>query len=300
MAELLAPEDLPNHVPGHILAKSDGLGWKGVALRAYAYKGQDVEIPPMRDFMLVSYRTGVTPMERRFHGKWTQTVCGPGSVSLLTRSEQSHWHWTEDVNVTHVYLAQDFVSNIAGEVSGRAVEDVALADVLRTDDAVMTTAVNAIAQEVADPGLGGDLYIEAVARQLVIHLLRKYAEVRLRPPAKAGQLCRAQRDLVLDYIHGNLHRSLELKEIAAQVNMAACTFSRYFRRTFGVAPYAYVIERRLDRARRMLSETAKPTKEVATVCGFSDQAHLTRLFARRYGTTPSAFRNGSSAAVAEG
>jgi AraC family transcriptional regulator len=48
--------------------------------------------------------------------------------------------------------------------------------------------------------------------------------------------------------------------------------------------------RRLDRARRLLAETAMPAKEVAAACGFADQAHLTRLFARRFGVTPSAFR----------
>ena len=50
--------------------------------------------------------------------------------------------------------------------------------------------------------------------------------------------------------------------------------------------------RRLDRARRLLAETGLLTKEIAALCGFSDQAHLTRLFARRFGTTPSAFRKG--------
>ena len=82
MPELVAPEDLPSFVPGTILSRSDGLDWNGVALRSYAYKGQDVEVPAMRDFMLVSYQVGVTPMERRFDGRWTQTTCGPGAVSL--------------------------------------------------------------------------------------------------------------------------------------------------------------------------------------------------------------------------
>ena len=77
MAKLLAPEDLPVWVPGRILSRSDDLGWKGVALRSYHYKGQDVRIPAMRDFMLVSYRTGVTPMERRFDGAGAAPPAGP-------------------------------------------------------------------------------------------------------------------------------------------------------------------------------------------------------------------------------
>jgi AraC family transcriptional regulator len=40
----------------------------------------------------------------------------------------------------------------------------------------------------------------------------------------------------------------------------------------------------------MLATTTLPIKEIAASCGFTDQAHLTRLFARSYGTTPAAFR----------
>lgn len=290
MVEPIASEDLPLWVPGRVLCTSDGLGWKGVMLRSYAYKGQDVEIPPMRDFMLVSYQAGVTPMQRRFDGRWSKATCSPGAVSLLTRSQQSHWHWTEDVDVTHVYLTQEFVAGVAVEVAGRSVADVALADVLRTDDPLMAAAIGEIAAEAAQSGLGGPLYVEAAARQLVILLLRKYAALRFRLADHAGQLTPAQCRTVLDFIEAHLEDALDLSSIAAEINMGACTFTRHFRRTVGLAPYAYVMQRRLERARRLLGETAMPIKEVAAVCGFSDQAHLTRLFARHYRTTPSAYR----------
>ena len=297
MAKLLAPEDLPVWVPGKVLSKSDDLGWKGVALRSYRYKGQDVHIPAMRDFMLVSYRTGVTPMERRFDGRWSRTTCGPGAVSLLTRSQTSHWCWTEDVEVTHVYLSQGLVSEVASEVTGRTVAEVSLADVLRTDDPVVTAAVEAISAEAADVGLGGALYVESVARQLVIHLLRHYAAVRLRSPERSGQLSTAQRRTAADFIEANLQNGLDLATMAAEVNLSASSFARHFKRSFGVPPYAYVMERRLDRARSLLIQTGLSVKAVAATCGFADQAHLTRLFVRRYGMTPSILRKQSDAAL---
>ena len=290
MAKLLAPEDLPVWVPGRILSRSDDLGWKGVALRSYHYKGQDVRIPAMRDFMLVSYRTGVTPMERRFDGRWSRTTCGPGAVSLLTRSQKSHWYWTEDVEVTHVYLSQDLVAEVASEVTGRTVEEVSLADILRTDDPIVTAAVDAIAAEAANIGLGGALYVESVARQLVIHLLRNYAAVRLRSPERSGHLTAAQRRTVIDFIEANLQCGLDLAAMAAEVNLSASSFARHFKRSLGVPPYAYVMERRLNRAWSLLAQTGRSVKDIAAACGFTDQAHLTRLFVRRYGMTPSVFR----------
>jgi len=290
VSDLLAPKDLPKYVPGDVLAQSDGLGWKGLYMRAYKYCGQDVEIPAMRDYMLVSYRNGVTPMRRRFNGRWSETTCRPGVVSLLTRSQLSHWHWTEDVSVEHVYLTQDFVADIARELTGRSVEEVSLNDVLRTDDPVLTGAVRTITAEVRNPTYGSDLYIEAVGRQLVIHLLRNYADVHLHQDAGRGQLSAAHRKCAQDFIEANLHRHLELREIAAELNMSISTFSRHFSETNGQAPYAYVTERRLKRARRLLLETAKAPKEIAAICGFSDQSHLTRMFSRHYGVSPAAFR----------
>jgi AraC family transcriptional regulator len=287
---LCSPESLPDYVPGQILARSDGLGWKGLALRSYGYKGQDVMVPAMRDFMLVSYRVGVTPMQRRFDGRWSQAVCGPGTVSLLTRSQVSHWHWTEDVTVTHLYLTEAFVSAIAAEVTGRGVAEVTLGDILRTDDPIVTAAIDTVAAEARSPEFGAGLYVESIGRQLVIHLLRKYASVRVREARARGTLPAAHRSRAQDFIEENLGRALELGEIAAELNMSAGTFARQFRRTTGMAPYAYVTERRLEHARQLLEETDLPTKQVAATCGFCDQAHLTRMFSRRYGVTPAAFR----------
>ena len=290
MVEPIAAEDLPRWVPGTLLRRSDDLGWKGVKLRSWAYRGQDVEIPPMRDFLLVAYQVGTTPMQRRFDGRWSRATCSPGAVSLLTRSQKSHWHWTEDVDVTHVYLSQEFVSDVAVEVSGRGVADVALADVLRADDPQLAHAIAAIAAEVDERGLGGPLYVEAVARQLVILLLRRYAALRFRLREEEGMLTAAQRRTVLDFIDAHLDGALHLDGIAASINLGACTFARQFRKSMGATPHAWVMERRLERARRLLAETALSAKEVSAACGFADQAHLTRLFARRFATTPAAFR----------
>lgn len=290
MAALCPPEDLPDWVPGRVLLASDGLGWRHVALRSYHYRGQDVIVPAMRDFMLVGYETGVTPMQRRFAGRWNRDRLGPGAASLLTRAQKAHWTWTEPINVTHIYLAPELVAQVAGEVMDCHVVDVRLADVLRTDDPVMTAAMSAISHEAREHGLGGPLYVESMARGLIIHLLRRYASVEARQPATRSGLGPAQGRIIQEYIDANLSESLDLAGMADELGLTPCLFARQFRESFGSPPYAWVMSRRLSRARHLLAETALPIKEIAAICGFTDQAHLTRLFSRELGTTPAVYR----------
>jgi AraC family transcriptional regulator len=63
-------------------------------------------------------------------------------------------------------------------------------------------------------------------------------------------------------------------------------FSRAFKETIGRAPHRYLLTMRLEKARRLLEKRDVSLSDVAQRTGFSDQAHLTRLFKREFGTTP--------------
>lgn len=294
MTRLIDYGELPDWVPGRRLLASDGLGWSNVALRSYRYEGQDVVVPAMRDFMLVGYRSGTTPMQRRFDGRWRRETLGPGAASLLTRAQRAYWTWHEPIEVTHVYLAGDLVSQVASEVMDCTVTEVTLADVLRTEDPVMTGALEAIAGEARQRGLGGALYVDAVARGLIVHLLRRYASVSLPVARRPGTLSPLQEKRIVELVEAGLSGALDLKGMAEALGLTPCLFARQFRRSFGLPPYAFVMARRLERARRMLAGSALPIKAVATDCGFADQAHLTRAFAAAHGVTPAAFRRQAS------
>ncbi|PZQ47545.1 MAG: AraC family transcriptional regulator [Rhodovulum sulfidophilum] len=290
MTELVPLERLPDWVPGRILLAGDGLGWRHVGLRTYQYEGQETIVPGMRDYMLVSYCRGATPMGRRFDGRWRRAELGPGAASLLTRAQRAHWHWREQIEVTHLYLAPALVNAVASEVLDCHVSEVRLEDVLRAEDPVITATVAAVADEARARALGGPLYVEALARGLIVHLLRRYAAIERAEHDPPAGLSPARRRAIVDYVEANLGEALTLEAMAAELGLGPCAFARAFRRGFGVPPHAYVIARRVERARRMLVETTRPIKAIAAACGFADQAHLTRLFARELGTTPGALR----------
>jgi len=290
MSELITPEQLPDWVPGELTNASDGLGWRNVSLRAYRYLGQDVYVPPMRDFMLVSYQRGNTPMERRFDGSWTHTTCVPGSVSLLTRAQCSHWNWSRNVDVAHVYLSEELLAALACEAMDGAVAQVRLRDVLNVEDPLITQAIEAIRAESVQQGFGGSLYVESIGAQLALHLLRHYATISPPPPRDASGLSPMQQERVIELVESRLDQRLDLQALAAAAGLGICSFSRRFRKTFGRSPYAYVLERRLARARGLVEGGTMALKAIAPACGFNDQAHMTRVFKSRLAVTPGALR----------
>ena len=127
-------------------------------LRGYRYAPSDVPVPPLHDYMIVVYRDGATPMNRRCEGGWRNEQVAPGSVSLLTHAAQSHWRWSEDIEVLHLYLSPAAVADVAAEVYERPIRDVTLFDVLRIDDPVLSGITAVLARESREGGLGSRLY----------------------------------------------------------------------------------------------------------------------------------------------
>ena len=80
-----------------------------------------------------------------------------------------------------------------------------------------------------------------------------------------------------------------LAELAALAGTSRFALLRGFKREVGATPHAYLLQRRLRLARRLLAAGTAPA-EVAAASGFADQSHLTRAFLRQFGVTPGRYR----------
>jgi AraC family transcriptional regulator len=290
MSDLITPDDLPRWVPGETTVDSVRLGWEGVRTRGYRYSPLDVPIPAMREYMIVVYKSGATTMNRRITGDWRNEPVAPGCVSLLTHAAQSHWRWTEDIEVTHVYLSPQTMADVAAEAYERHIKDVELRDILKADDPVLMGIAASLAREAQAAGLGGRLYVESLRNHACVHILRHYADVVFQEPVRSGALSRAQRQLLDQYLEENLDRNLSLAELAGVVHLSVFHFTRKFRAEFGCPPHAYVMRRRIECAKTQLARGNVPLKVVAANSGFADQSHMTRLFQRLLGVTPAEYR----------
>lgn len=114
--------------------------------------------------------------------------------------------------------------------------------------------------------------------------------VAASPEAGPGQLAGWQVHRLRTFIDGHLDETIHITDLATVARRSAAYFCRAFKRTFGETPHAYIVRRRLHRARHLMLTTDQALSEIAHGCGFTDQAHLCRLFRQTHRQSPAAWR----------
>jgi AraC-like DNA-binding protein/ligand-binding sensor protein len=84
-------------------------------------------------------------------------------------------------------------------------------------------------------------------------------------------------------------RSISLPAVAAEIGVSSGHLSRTFRRLTGRTLERYLMERRVEVARRLLLEPMNSVTEVADICGFSDPTYFARVFRKILGCSPSEY-----------
>lgn len=116
------------------------------------------------------------------------------------------------------------------------------------------------------------------------------ASAATTPAAPSGGLCAWQIRKVTGFIEASLARTIRNEDLAALVRLTPAHFGRAFRNSVGEPPHEYVIRRRIERAQGLMLSTDASLSDIALDCGLADQSHLTRLFRRLVGESPSHWR----------
>jgi AraC-like DNA-binding protein len=134
-------------------------------------------------------------------------------------------------------------------------------------------------------------YIEALGTILLVDLFRGFRGAGWLPTPPGAMIGAKRFKPVIDYIESSLEQELSLYDLASIVGLSVFHFARAFKSTYGVAPYRYIVQRRITRAKTLLSTTDDTVTAIAFHVGFSSKSRFTQLFAKLTGSTPTQYRS---------
>jgi len=136
---------------------------------------------------------------------------------------------------------------------------------------------------------GAGLAHEA-ARELVLFLRRPGGQPQVSVSlASQASAMTSIRELQI-WIAEHLQKKLVVEDLAERMAMSVRNFERVFTREVGTTPAQYVLQMRVEAARRELERTERGLKQVASAAGFSNVDLMRRAFVRLLGITPSRYR----------
>jgi AraC family transcriptional regulator len=159
------------------------------------------------------------------------------------------------------------------------------------NDAFIRQIGIALASEIESETPAGPLYAESLVIALTAHLLRRYSNVNDVFQMNTGGLAKHSLRHVIEFIESNLERDLTLAEIAKEMDLSVHHFARAFKQSTGLAPHKFLVQRRIERAKALLTNPDLALAEVSLRSGFKNQSHFTTLFRKFTTTTPKAYRD---------
>jgi AraC family transcriptional regulator len=151
-----------------------------------------------------------------------------------------------------IYLEPSLVARVAAETFGLDPTRTVVPPLDGFNSPELLSTMSAVDAELRTGSAGGSLLGESLANVLTVHLIRHITGVRrLKGPAD-GELPRHKLHRVIEYIMANLEGRQTLAEMAKVVNLSPYHFARQFKAATGLAPYQFVIVRRIERAQQLL------------------------------------------------
>jgi AraC family transcriptional regulator len=264
--------------------------WEGVKVGHYrllpgetsqnVHKLHHVYIPLVGSVTIEAESTDGKPMIRRPI---------PGQISVTPAGAKYSATWQEELEYVMVSLSQEYIARAT--IDFQANTEAKIVGVCGPQDALIRSIGQALAEELNSGQPNGRLYAESLVNTLAVHLLRHYSTDSVVADMQFGGLPGHRLRRVTEFIEENLENDLSLAEIARSADLSPYHFARSFKQTTGMTPIQFLMQRRIEHAKSMLTDSELPIAEIGLCAGFKNQSHFTTLFRKFTTMTPKAYRN---------
>ncbi|RZM75229.1 helix-turn-helix domain-containing protein [Leptolyngbya iicbica] len=254
--------------------------------------GEGIVHSPDRHTLFVS----LTPRPIRYHqaqdGKCHDALYRHGDFTVTPADLSFFARWQDTENCLQLQVSDRWLRSVAQETLAGVGDRLTLVPTFQSRSGQIAAIATLMLTELQHQHPGGALYLDSLAQALTVQLLRQHGSTQAQLPQYEGGLPPYQLRQVLDYVDNHLTHDIKLADLAQLLTMSPFHFGRMFKQSIGVSPHQYVIQQRVERAKRLLKQGDRPIIDIAFDCGFSSHSHLTKQFRQLTGVTPTAFRKG--------
>ena len=291
-------EAFNKHVPGLLIAGSQGRPWKDLLVQIFSRpQVQDsIIIPAVPEPLIVWVLSGAAVVEEReLDGEWQANRVTAGDFFLTTSPRPCELRWaaigTDPFQVMHLYLSLSVVKRALDDVSGKtSAVEAALREVSGERDEALSALLGQLRTELMTRQKPSALFVQGIAQSLAVHIIRSYSDPNAKRHQHRGGLPAFKLQRVIGLLEAKLDAGFNLQRLAHEAGLSEFHFCRAFKKTTGFAPSRYFIRLRMEKARRLLRETSMPVIEVGLEVGYSSPSHFAQAFRREVGVAPSAYR----------
>ena len=251
--------------------------------------GMTPRIPPEDTFIVAMYLTDVPHHELWSHGR---CVLRQGYPASSIRIVNLSGEYSACVTCPHETLVL-YVPRLALD---EFTDEAGTPRVLGFNyspghvDPVMVHLAAALLPSFQRPSQASQLFVNHLTVAMLTHLCSHYAGPLRDPPYRRGGMTQCQVKRAKEFLATHCADDVLLLDAARACGLSRGHFTNAFRVATGLTPHQWLQRYRIDKAKGLLLNAALPIAEIASACGFADQSHLTRVFARLVGSTPAAWR----------
>lgn len=231
---------------------------------------------------------GTVQAERRLEGKFRREYIIAGD-SCLVPAHTRHWIYSQgDQGLLFVCIEPTFLQQLAyDKIDPDRIE--LIPHFAKSDPLIAQLGRSLLKALQSDP-LGSRFYAESLSTALCAHLIQYYSSHRHSITTDTKTYSNASVQQALDYIQAHLTGDLSLKAIAATIGMSQYHFCRVFKQTTGSTPWQYVIEQRIEAAKRLLAMPQLSIVQISQQLGYSTQGQFANFFRQHTGVCPTEYR----------
>jgi len=278
--------------PEMVVASSESLGWQNVRVLEVQHTTSEWTLPAFENHCIMVQLGPAVDVSACIDGESFTQTSKPGDSIIVPAGMPSSWHQTHTTpnRMLFLYLHPNFVRNTAESIDVDSAQ-ISIAPQFGIRDEHLRHVGLSLHCELKQANVIGRLYADSLAHVLAIQLVRRYSYLKDLQMSHGGMAPRKLRKAI-EFINENLdeEQTVALAAVADAVQMSYFHFSRAFKLSTGVSPNVYITEQRIERAKKLLSETDFPIADIALRTGFASQSHFTTTFRKFVWTTPKAFR----------